>query len=168
MIINKANYHGSRGSSSRAKKLEAANKISFARFNSSTSASRSLIFFASSVVVPGRWPELTAACLTQLRNVSALTPLHCAIRITAPFNDNSEPSFRASSTSRNIRSRNSCGYLLCTAIVLIRPGNQTLRQTRGGSNIVDKTKNPSRATRNGPLDAARWDRAGGIRASGQG
>src|SRR5690625_1564990 len=133
MIINKANYHGSRGSSSRAKKLEAANKISFARFNSRTSASRSLIFFASSVVVPGRWPELIAAYFTQPRNVSALTPVRCPIRITAAFNDNSASSFRASSTSRNAPSRNSCGYFLCAAIVLILPGNQTLHQTRGGS-----------------------------------
>src|SRR5690625_5189241 len=143
MIVNKANYHGPRGSSSRAKKLDAANKISLARFNSRTSSSRSLIFFASSVVVPGRWPALTAACFTQPRNVSALTPVHCPIRITAAFNDNSGSSFRASSTRRNARSRNSCGYFLCAAIVLILPGNQTLHQTRGGSQDSHKPPEPN-------------------------
>lgn len=56
MVIDELNYHGSRGSSSRAKNEEAANRISFARFNSRTSASSCLILYASSVVVPGRSP----------------------------------------------------------------------------------------------------------------
>src|SRR5690606_38424398 len=56
VIIDELNYHGSRGSSSRAKKLDAANRISFARFNSRTSASRCLILHASPAVVPGRSP----------------------------------------------------------------------------------------------------------------
>lgn len=56
VIIDELNYHGSRGSSSRAKKLDAANRISLARFSSRTSASSCLILEASSVVVPGRSP----------------------------------------------------------------------------------------------------------------
>ena len=47
MIIDEMNHHGSRGSSSRAKNNEAANKILFARFSSLTSASKVLIRFAS-------------------------------------------------------------------------------------------------------------------------
>ena len=43
MIIDELNYHGSRGSSSRAKNEEADNRISFARFNSRTSASSALM-----------------------------------------------------------------------------------------------------------------------------
>src|SRR5699024_3619389 len=42
MIVDELNYHGSRGSSSRAKNEDAANKISLARFNSRTSASSAL------------------------------------------------------------------------------------------------------------------------------
>lgn len=56
MVIDELNYHGSRGSSSCAKKLDAASKISFARFSSRTSASSCLIRCPSSVVVPGRSP----------------------------------------------------------------------------------------------------------------
>src|SRR5690625_269710 len=82
MIIDELHYQGSRGSSSRAKKLEAANKISLARFSSRTSDSRSLMRFASAVVTPGRCPASIAARLHQPRNVSALTPVRCPILIT--------------------------------------------------------------------------------------
>jgi len=51
--VDERHYHGSRGSSSRAKKLEAANKISLARFNSFTSCSSSRIRLLSLLVVPG-------------------------------------------------------------------------------------------------------------------
>lgn len=43
MIVNELNYHGKRGPSSRAKNEDAANKISFARFSSRTSASSALM-----------------------------------------------------------------------------------------------------------------------------
>lgn len=45
--IDERDHHGKRGSSSRAKKLDAANKISLARFSSRFSRSNSLIRFAS-------------------------------------------------------------------------------------------------------------------------
>lgn len=75
MIIDERGPHGKRGSSSRAKKLEAANEISLARFSSRTSRSRSLIRFPSSVVVPRRFPASMSACLAQPRSVSGFTPL---------------------------------------------------------------------------------------------
>lgn len=43
MIVDELNYHGSRGSSSRAKNEDAANRISFARLSSRTSASSALM-----------------------------------------------------------------------------------------------------------------------------
>ena len=50
-----------------AKKLEAAKRISLARFSSRTSASSCLIFWASPLVVPGRFPASMSACLHQPR-----------------------------------------------------------------------------------------------------
>lgn len=133
MIVDELNYHGSRGSSSRAKNEDAANKISFARFSSRTSASSALMRCASLVVVPGRSPASIAAYLHQPRNVSALTPTRCPIRTTAAFSDNSGSSFLASATSRIARSRSSGGYFLGAGISLILSGNQTLHETRGDS-----------------------------------
>jgi hypothetical protein len=74
VIIDERDHHGSRGSSSRAKNEDAANKISLARFSSLTSASNTLILAASTVVTPGRCPKSIEACLAQPRNVSAFTP----------------------------------------------------------------------------------------------
>ncbi len=54
VVGHEGDYHGKRGSSSRAKNELAASKISLARLSSRTSRSNSLIFAASSVVVPGR------------------------------------------------------------------------------------------------------------------
>jgi hypothetical protein len=48
--VDEADYHGSRGSSSRAKKLEAASKIWLARFSSRTSRSSSLTRAVSAVL----------------------------------------------------------------------------------------------------------------------
>src|SRR5680860_684805 len=73
MSVDEADYHGSRGSSSRAKKLDAANRISLARFSSRTSRSSSLILAASAVVTPGRRPVSISACLHQPRSVSGTT-----------------------------------------------------------------------------------------------
>ena len=47
VIVDERDYHGSRGSSSRAKNDEAANKISLARLSSRFSSSNSLILLAS-------------------------------------------------------------------------------------------------------------------------
>jgi hypothetical protein len=72
MVGDELNYQGSRGSSSRAKKLDAASRISFARSSSRSSRSSSLILAASDVVVPGVRPVSMSACLHQPRSVSAL------------------------------------------------------------------------------------------------
>ena len=58
---DKADDFGSRGSSSRAKQLAAAFKISLARFNSRFSRSNSLIRRCSAVVTPGRLPPSISA-----------------------------------------------------------------------------------------------------------
>jgi hypothetical protein len=63
-----------RRSSSAAKKADADFRIAFARRNSRTSRSSSVIRAAASVVVPGRVPASTSACATQPRNVSGLIP----------------------------------------------------------------------------------------------
>ena len=49
VIVDEADHHGSRGSSSVAKKLDAASRISFARFSSRFSRSSSLIRAGSAV-----------------------------------------------------------------------------------------------------------------------
>src|SRR5690606_25932123 len=108
VIVDESHYQGSRGSSSRAKNEEAANKISLARLSSRTSPSRALMRAASLVVVPGRSPASIAACRHHPRRVSGLTPTRCPIRTTAAFNDNPGSSRLASCTSRIARSRNSC------------------------------------------------------------
>jgi hypothetical protein len=58
-------------SSSAAKKLAAAFKMSLARFSSAISFFIALICADSSVVVPGRCPESTSSRFTQFRRVSA-------------------------------------------------------------------------------------------------
>jgi len=88
VVIDEGGHHGKRGSSSRAKKLDAANKISLARFNSPFSRSRSLIRFASSVVVPGRFPASMSVYLTHPRSVSGFTPILLPILLTAAVTDN--------------------------------------------------------------------------------
>ena len=105
-------YHGNRGSSSRAKKLEAASRISLARLTSRSSASSFLILAASVDVVPGSRPASTWDCLTQLRSVSGTTPTRGPICLTAPLIVNDGSSVIASATNRTERSRNSCGYFL--------------------------------------------------------
>ncbi|MGI8648259.1 MAG: hypothetical protein DLM55_04335 [Acidimicrobiales bacterium] len=100
VAVDELHYHGSRGSSSRAKKDDAANKISLARLSSLTSASSFFNRAASSVLVPDRAPASMAAYLHHPRNVSGFTPTRCPIRTTAAFNDNSGSCSRASTTSR--------------------------------------------------------------------
>jgi hypothetical protein len=91
-----------------------------------------LIFWASPLVVPGRFPASMSACLHQPRKLSTFTPtrepihdhlMHRQLRVSS----------RASCTSRIALSRNSGGYFLGAGMILILSGNQTLRQTRGGS-----------------------------------
>jgi hypothetical protein len=59
VLVDELDYFGSRGSSSRAKKADAALRISLARRSSRFSRSSSANRCASSVDVPGRWPVST-------------------------------------------------------------------------------------------------------------
>ena len=59
---------------SAAKKAEACLRIVFARRSSRFSRSNCAIRSASLVVVPGRTPPSTSACLTQVRSASGCTP----------------------------------------------------------------------------------------------
>ncbi len=72
---DKAHDLGSRGSSSRAKKPAAAFRISLARRSSRLSRSNSAIHRCSAVVMPGRLPPSTSACLTQCE----ATPSQCPV-----------------------------------------------------------------------------------------
>src|SRR5690606_31105648 len=108
MFVDELDYFGSRGSSSRAKKAEAAFKISLARRSSRFSRSSSTIRCASTVVVPGRLPASISLCRTQLRSVSRLTPNRSATRAIAPCC--CPDSSRIPNTIRTARSRTSSGY----------------------------------------------------------
>jgi hypothetical protein len=145
-------YQGSRGSSSRAKNEEAANRISLARLSSRFSRSSSL--------EPGRIrrrrrPRVTGVDLglsAPPRSVSTLIPTRGPIRLTAAVIDRSGPCSRASRTSRYARSRNSSGYFLGPAMTSILRGSEAsinpgaverapcLRWVRPGARAV-----PSRA-----------------------
>src|SRR5438874_390248 len=108
MFVDECDYLGSRGSNSRAKKAEAAFRISLARLSSRTSRSNSAIRCESTVDVPGRLPPSISACLTQLRSVSRLIPNRSATRAPAPCC--CPDSSRLSTTIRTARSRTSSGY----------------------------------------------------------
>ncbi len=73
MSVDEGHYFGSRGSSSRAKKADAALRISFARRSSLFSRSSSRILARSSLGNPGRRPSSTSARRTQVRSVSRCT-----------------------------------------------------------------------------------------------
>ena len=74
VLVDERHYLGSRGSSSRAKKADAALRISFARRSSRFSRSNSAIRSASFVVTPERRPPSTSAWWTQFRYDSGLIP----------------------------------------------------------------------------------------------
>src|SRR5947209_4869095 len=98
------------GSSSRAKKVEAAFRISFALRSSRTSRSRSLMRSASVLETPARSPWSISARGTHLRSVSWPMPHFCEIeRIAAHSLGYSS---RCSSTRRTARWRTSNGYRL--------------------------------------------------------
>ena len=67
--LDERGHHGSRGSSSRAKKDDAASRISLARFSSRTSACSVSIDAASALVVPARRPSSILTRRTHPRNV---------------------------------------------------------------------------------------------------
>src|SRR5690606_24554337 len=108
MFVDELDYFGSRGSSSRAKKAEAAFKISLARRSSRFSRSSSTIRCASTVVVPGRLPASISLCRTQLRSVSRLTPNRSATRANAPCR--CPASYQIPGTIRPALPRNSPGH----------------------------------------------------------
>src|SRR5690606_19731766 len=113
------------------KNADAVRKISFARRNSRTSRSSSVIRVCSAVVVPGRSPASTSAWVTQLRRVSGLIPSWSATRRSAPV---LVAGSRLRSTAIRIaRSRSSSGYFLGAAMTLILPWNESLHQTRGAT-----------------------------------
>src|SRR6202012_1242548 len=64
VLVDEPDYLRCWRSSSAPKKVAARRRISFARRSSRTSCSRSLTRSASLVVVPGRTPSSTSACLT--------------------------------------------------------------------------------------------------------
>jgi DNA-binding CsgD family transcriptional regulator len=102
-------------SSSAAKKADADRKIAFARRSSRLSRSNCMIFSASLVLVPGRSPASTSACVTQPRSVSALIPNCSPIRTHAL--GRLAGSLRASNVNLIARSRSSSGYFRGAAIL---------------------------------------------------
>ena len=118
MIVDELNYHGSRGSSSRAKNEEAANRISLARFSSRFSASSSLIRVGIARRGPGPLARVDRGLLARAPQRVGIPPTRCPTRTTAAFNDSSGSSFRASATSRIARSRSSGGYFLGAGMVI--------------------------------------------------
>src|SRR5205814_9946078 len=107
---DEAHDFGSRGSSSRAKKAEAAFRISLARRSSRFSRSRLRIRSCSVLVMPGRLPPSISARRTQWRSVSGLVPNFSASELRAAHSDGY--SLRWSKTIRTARSCNSWGYRL--------------------------------------------------------
>ena len=107
--VDDAGHFGSRGSSSRAKKAEAAWRISLARRSSRFSRLSSRSRSRSSVVSPGRAPPSTSARRTQMRSVSGVIPNFEAIEVIAAHCEVCSAS--CSSTMRTARSRISAGYL---------------------------------------------------------
>src|SRR5699024_6076808 len=109
MLVDELDDYFEGRSSSAAKKAEADFKIWLARRSSRFSFSRSLIRWASAVVVPGRSPASTWSWLTQDRNVSGFTPSWSPIRRKIPRRAPGSAS-RASRTTRTALSRSSRGY----------------------------------------------------------
>jgi hypothetical protein len=103
--VDEAHRGGSCGSSSRAKKTEAAFRISLARRSSRFSRSNSCIRCRSVLVSPGRSPLSTSARRTHNRRVSAFMPSLSAIDEIAAHSEGY--SLRCSPTIRTARSCNS-------------------------------------------------------------
>ena len=106
LIVRDERYErGSRGSSSLAKKADAAFRISFARRNSATSRRNRFSSADSSLDGPGRAPASTSACRTHRRNASADTFTFAATDRIASHCD--PYSLTCSNTNATARSRNS-------------------------------------------------------------
>src|SRR5207248_1976089 len=122
---------GSRGSSSLAKKADAAFKISFARRSSAFSRRSRFTSSDSSLDVPARVPASTSAARTHLRNVSLDTFTFAAIDTIASHCDPYSPT--CSNTNATARSRSSGEYFDFRAMNNILTHTRSLHQTRGGS-----------------------------------
>src|SRR5581483_3484710 len=121
--VDEAHHLGGRGSSSRAKKAEAAFNISLARRSSRFSRSSSRIRSRSALLTPGRRPPSTSARRTHLRSVSGVIPNLPASDEIAAHSDGY--SFRCSTTIRTARSRSSCGYRVVVAFAVVKaPSSQ--------------------------------------------
>jgi hypothetical protein len=151
--VNERDYLGGRGSSSRAKKADAAFKISFARRSSRFSRSSSRNRARSSVVNPGRSPASVSARRTQIRNVSWLMLSFAEIDSIA-FHCDGYSSW-CSSTNRTARSRTSSGYLPTRLPSGTAPSSQGLEQSPNpGRFNYHNTTRPHRALgRRTPPDA---------------
>src|SRR3954452_22074316 len=110
-----------RGSSSLAKKIEAAFKISLASRRSAFSFFSRLISASSSLLGPGRAPASVRACNTHLRSVSgpipSLGPNACATAPAEPYSSSRSKAIRVA------RSRCSAGYLLGMICILRKKGS---------------------------------------------
>src|SRR3954447_7234913 len=110
-----------RGSSSLAKKIEAAFKISLASRRSAFSFFSRLISASSSLLAPGRAPASVWACNTHLRSVSgpipSLGPNACATAHAEPYSSSRSKAIRVA------RSRCSAGYLLGMICILRKKGS---------------------------------------------
>ena len=95
------------GRAPRAKKADAAFRISLARRSSRSSRSSSAIRRCSAVVTPGRLPLSISACLTQLRSDSGPNPELAGHSRDRSYR--SPLSAIASRTIRTARSRISAG-----------------------------------------------------------
>src|SRR5262245_11401886 len=122
---------GSRGSSSLAKKAEAAFKISLARRSSAFSRRSRFSSADSSLDAPARVPASTSACRTHLRTVSPDTFSFAATEQIASHCD-ACPS-TCSNTNATALSRNSREYLVLRTMIHILTQRVSLHQTRGGS-----------------------------------
>src|SRR5450755_4313481 len=123
MGVDERHHHFPRRSNSAwAKYADALRKISFARFSSRFSRSKSFIRSGSDVLSPARWPESRSEPCTQRRSDSAVHPILAAIEVIAAHCD--EYSCRCSATIRTARSRTSSEYRFD---VPITPSSQVMR-----------------------------------------
>src|SRR5699024_4955269 len=134
MLVDELDDYFEGRSSSAAKTAEADFKIWLARRSSRFSFSRSLIRWASAVVVPGRSPVSTWSWLTQDRNVSGFTPSWSPIRRKIPRRAPGSAS-RASRTMRTALSRSSRGYFFWGMTGKSFPWLHCLHYSRGESLI---------------------------------
>lgn len=114
-----------------AKKAEADRRMALALGRFGTCRSSLASRCASSVVVVGRYPSSTAACLPQFRSVSGLVLGCFPVRATAP--DLVAESCRTSTAMRVARSRSSSGFLLSAPTTYVIPWIDSLHRICHGT-----------------------------------